>query len=84
MKEGKMFYWVSQGPPHHKASILKEEAAFLQKQDRVLFGKDFKDHLIKSLKAKKQSVEAIAKVSKSTNRKRPFREGPSDNFHFQL
>ena len=59
------------------ASILKEKAAFLQKHDQALFGKDFRDHLTESLKAKKQSIEAITEVSKSTNRKRPFREGPS-------
>ena len=56
MKEGKMFYWALQGPPHHK--WLK--AAFTE-----------------SLKAKKQSIEAIAEVSKYTNKKRSFREGPS-------
>ena len=59
------------------ASMLKEKAAFLQKHDQALFGKDFRDHLTESLKAKKQSIDAIAEVSKSTNRKRPFREGPS-------
>ena len=56
--------------------MLKEKAAFLQKHDQALFGKDFRDHLTESLKAKKQSIEAITEVSKSTNRKRPFREGP--------
>ena len=59
------------------ASMLKEKAAFLQKHDQALFGKDFRDNLMGSLKAKKQSIEAITEVSKSTNRKRPFREGPS-------
>ena len=59
------------------ASMLKEKVAFLEKHDQALFGKDFRDHLTKSLKAKRQSIEAIAKVSKSTNRKRPFREGAS-------
>ena len=59
------------------ASMLKEKAALLQKHDQALFGKDFRDHLTESLKAKKQSIEAIPEVSKSTNRKRPFREGPS-------
>ena len=59
------------------ASMLKEKAALLQKHDQALFGKDFRDHLTKSLKAKKQSIEAIPEVSKSTNRKRPFQEGPS-------
>ena len=58
-------------------SMFKEKAAFLQKHDQALFGKDFRDHLTESLKAKKQSIEAIAEVSKSTNRKRPFREGAS-------
>ena len=40
------------------------------------FGKDFRDHLTESLKAKKESIDAIAEVSKSTNRKRPFPEAP--------
>ena len=59
------------------ASMLKEKTVFLQKHDQALLGKYFRDHLTKSLEAKKQSIEAIAEVSKSTNRKRPFREGPS-------
>ena len=59
------------------ASMFKEKAAFLQKHDQALFGKDFRDHLTEILKAKKQSIKAITEVSKSTNRKRPFREGPS-------
>ena len=56
------------------ASMLKEKVAFLQKHDQALFGKDFRDHLT-SLQAKRQSIEAVAEVSKSTNR--TFREGPS-------
>ena len=59
------------------ASMLKEKTAFLQKHDHALFGKYFRDHLTESLKAKKQSIEAIAEVSKYTNKKRSFREGPS-------
>ena len=59
------------------ASMVKEKAAFLQKHDEALFGNDFRDHLTESLKAKKQSIEAITEISKSTSRKRPFREGPS-------
>ena len=31
------------------ASMLKEKAAFLQKHDQALFGKDFRDHLTESL-----------------------------------
>ena len=54
------------------APMLKEKAAFLQKHNQVFFGKDFRDHLTKSLKAKKQSIEVLAEVSKSTNRKKPF------------
>ena len=56
--------------------MLIEKAAFLQKYVQVLFGKDFRDHLTESLKAKKESIETLAEVSKSTNRERPFREGP--------
>ena len=58
-------------------SMVKEKVAFLQKHDQAPFGKDFRAHLTESLKAKKQSIEAITEVSKSTNRKRPFQEGPS-------
>ena len=57
--------------------MLKQKAAFLQKHDQALFEKDFRDHLTESLKAKKQSIEAIAEVSKSTSRKRPFQGSPS-------
>ena len=56
---------------------LNEKTAFLQKHDQALFGKDFSDPVTESLKAKKQSMEAIVEVSRSTNRKRPFRKGPS-------
>ena len=59
------------------ASMLREKLAFLEKDDQALFGKDFRDHLTERLKAKKQSIEAITEVSKSTNRNRPFREGSS-------
>ena len=53
--------------------MLIEKAAFLQKHDQVLFGKDFRDHLTESLKTKKESIERLAEVSKSTNRERdPF------------
>ena len=59
------------------ASILNEKAAFLRKHNQVLFRKGFRDHLSESLKGKKQFIEVTAELSKSTNRKRPFREGPS-------
>ena len=58
------------------ALMLKEKAAFLQKHNQALFGKYFRDHLTENLKAKKQFIEALEEVSKSTNKKRPFREGP--------
>ena len=64
-------------PSSQVASMLKEKVAFLQKHDQVLFGKYFRDHLNESLQAKRQYIEAVAEVSKSTNRKRTFREGPS-------
>ena len=59
------------------ALMLKEKATFLQIDDKELFGEDFRDHLTKILKAKEQSIQAISEVSKSTNWKRPFQEGPS-------
>ena len=37
-------------------SMLQEKTAFLQKHNQALFGKDFRDHLTESLKAKKQSI----------------------------
>ena len=46
------------------------------KHNQALFGKYFRDHLTENLKAKKQFIEALEEVSKSTNKKRPFREGP--------
>ena len=73
----KMFLFAVTGTSSSQvASVLKEKVAFLQKHDQALFGKDFRSHLTKSLKAKKQSIEAIAEVSKSTNRKRPFERSP--------
>ena len=55
------------------ASMLKEKTAFLQKHDQMLFEIDFRDHLTKSLKAKKQTIAAaMAEVSKWS-----FWEGPS-------
>ena len=63
--------------PPQVASLLKEKVSFLQKHDQARFEKDFRDHLTESLKAKRQSIEAIAEVSKSSNRKRPFLECPS-------
>ena len=59
------------------ASMLKEQAAFLQKHDQELFGKDFRDHQTESLKAKEQSIEAIAEVRKSTyQQKEALSRGP--------
>ena len=43
------------------ASMFTEKAAFLQKFDQALFGKDFTDHLTENLKARTQSIEAICK-----------------------
>ena len=54
------------------ASMLKEKLVFLRKHDQALFAKDFRDHLTKSLKAKTQSIEATAEVSKSTNEEGSF------------
>ena len=36
---------VTGTPSSQVASMLKEKAAFLQKHDQALFGKDFRDHL---------------------------------------
>ena len=55
--------------------MLKEKASFLQKHNKALFGKNFTDNLAETIKAKKQSIEAITEVSKPNNRQ-PFRGGP--------
>ena len=57
------------------AAMLKEKASFLQKHNKALFGKNFTDNLAETIKAKKQSIEAITEVSKPKNRQ-PFRGGP--------
>ena len=45
------------------AAMLKEKASFLQKHDKALFGKEFTDNMTETIKAKKQSIEAITEVS---------------------
>ena len=72
-KRKEVFLGVTGTSPSQVALILKEKTAFLQKHDEALFEKDFTDYLSKSLKAKKQSIDAIAEVSKTMNRKGPFR-----------
>ena len=56
--------------------MLKENASFLQKHDKTLFGKEFTDNLAETIKAKKQRLEAITEMSRPNNRQ-PFREVPS-------
>ena len=60
MKEGKMFYWVSQGPLHHKSLQCLKKREHSYKNTIRCFLEYFRDHLTKSLKATKQSVEPIA------------------------
>ena len=60
------------------AAMLKEIASFLQKYDMALFGKEFTDNFTETIKAKKQSIEAITEVSRPNNRQ-PFRSGPAQN-----
>ena len=60
MKEGKLLLGVTGTSSSQVASMLKEKTLFLHKQDQALLGKDFRDHLMESLKVKKQSIEAIA------------------------
>ena len=48
--------------------MLKDKVSFLQKNDKALFGKEFADNLAETIKAKKQSIEAITEVSRPTNR----------------
>ena len=55
--------------------MLKEMPSFLQKYDKALFGKEFTDNFAKTIKAKKQLIEAITEVSRPNNRQR-FQDGP--------
>ena len=58
------------------ASMLKERAAFLQKQNRALFGKDFRDHLTESLKAKKHLSKQLPKLVNLSTGRDPFERAP--------
>ena len=53
------------------STMLKEKADLLKENDGSLFGKDFRDHVIETCKAKKKSLEAFS------TKKQPFRSGPS-------
>ena len=66
--------------PAEVKSMLKEKASLLQQDDKNLFGKQFREHLTETIKAKKQSKEIFCELS--TEKKRnsmPFRNGPSVN-----
>jgi len=52
-------------------AMLKEKADLLKENDGSLFGKNFRDHVIETCKAKKKSLEAFS------TKKQPFRSGPS-------
>ena len=45
-------------------ALFKKKISFLQKHDKVLFGKEFIENLAETIKVKKQFIEAITKVSK--------------------
>ena len=49
------------------AAVLKEKTSFLQKHDKALFGKEFTDNLAETIKARKQSIEAITEVIRPNN-----------------
>ena len=54
--------------------ILREEADFLVRHDRNLFGKKFSEHLVASAKTKKQAVEITAEKGKK--KQKPFWNTP--------
>ena len=54
--------------------MLKNKVELLQSNDENLFGKEFRDYLIESVKSKKSSKEIFLKLDDS---KKPFRSGPS-------
>ena len=60
-------------PPPAK-SLLKDKAAILLSQDANLFGKEFRQHLVGTVKAKKQSKEVASKISLTNNymKTKPF------------
>ena len=58
------------------ASMLKERAAFLQKHNQALFGKDFRDHLTESLKAKKHLSKQLPKLVNLSTGRDPFERAP--------
>ena len=56
--------------------MLREEADLLQRQDKNLFGKKFREHLISSAKLKKQTIELFC--DKGKKKQKSFRFGPSE------
>jgi len=56
------------------SSTLKDKAGDLAKDGPLLFGNDFRDHVVDTSKAKRKSMEAFTTSSPA---KKPFREGPS-------
>ena len=71
-----MFYWVSQGPPHHKCLQCLKKRQHSDKNTIRRSLEIFQKSSNQKPESKKESIEAIAAVSKSSNRRRPFREGP--------
>jgi len=56
--------------------MLKDKAETLSKSKSLLFGNEFRDHIVDSSKAKRKSIEAFHLSSPA---KEPFREGPSSS-----
>ena len=66
--------------PRQVKSLLKNKTTVLQSQYANLFGKEFRQHLVEKVKAKKQLKEAfIENIPEKYNymKTRPFRSGPS-------
>ena len=52
-------------------TMLKEKTALLQKHDKELFGKKFRNHISDTIKPKKETSEIF------TDSKKPFPSSPS-------
>ena len=61
--------------PQQSKEMLREETDLLQQQDKNLFGKKFREHLISSAKSKKQTIKLFC--DKGKKKQKSFRYGPS-------
>lgn len=64
-------------PGNQTSTTLKEKSEMLSKQDKFLFGKEFQEHIIESLKARKKVERSIFNWNK---RRRQFIRGKASWF----